>query len=92
MRRSDAPYARQAAQKVTSSGGAGEGGYVADFLKFVWIPLMKPIMDSGVRIVTNAGGMNPLALKAAIEESARKAGVEPPRVGVVLGGAVLLRS
>jgi hypothetical protein len=34
----------------------GEGGYVAEFVSDVWIPLMKEIMSKGIKIVTNAGG------------------------------------
>ncbi len=48
--------------------GAGEGGYVAEFVRIVWKPLMREIMEKGIRVVTNAGGMDPVALKHAIEK------------------------
>lgn len=53
------------------SGGMGEGGYVREFVDVVWKPLMKQILKKNIKIVTNAGGMNPIALKKAIEEEAR---------------------
>ena len=36
-----------------------------DFLKNVWKPLMKEALEKNIKIVTNAGGMNPAALKVA---------------------------
>ena len=49
-------------------GGSGAGGFVAEFVTFVWKPLMAEIMEKGIRVVTNAGGLDPLALKKAIED------------------------
>lgn len=72
-------------QNASKKKNAGEGGYVAEFVKFVWLPLMKPLMERNIKVITNAGGMNPLALKTAIEEAAKKAGVTVPKVGVVFG-------
>ena len=48
--------------------GAGAGGYIAEFVTFLWKPLMRDILDRGIRVVTNAGGLDPRALKAAIEQ------------------------
>lgn len=42
-------------------------------------------MLAGIKVVTNAGGLNPMALKKAIEEAAIKAKVPVPVVGVVVG-------
>jgi hypothetical protein len=60
-------------------------GYARDF-----IPLMerifRPLIDGGVRVVTNAGGVNPLACGEAVVEAGRAAGVSGrARVGVVTG-------
>lgn len=44
------------------------GGYVAEFVTFVWKPLMQDIIRGNIRVVTNAGGLNPAALKKAIED------------------------
>ncbi|KAK3279982.1 hypothetical protein CYMTET_12157 [Cymbomonas tetramitiformis] len=58
------------------SGGVGKGGYIAEFVTEVWKPLCNDILDRGVRVVTNAGGLDPLECKRAIEEEARKQGRE----------------
>lgn len=69
----------------TQMGGAGEGGYVAEFVTFVWKPLMKDILEKNIKVVTNAGGLNPLACKAAIEKAAQDAGLPVPKVAAVFG-------
>ncbi|MDM4772172.1 acyclic terpene utilization AtuA family protein [Solimonas sp. SE-A11] len=59
-------------------------GYATDFVEHVMAPLMARIKEKGIRVVANAGGVNPLACKKALEEAAAKAGLSF-RVGVVLG-------
>lgn len=59
-------------------------GYATDFVEHVMAPLLPRIKEKGIRVVANAGGVNPLACKKALEEAAAKAGVSV-RVGVVLG-------
>ncbi|PPE72557.1 terpene utilization protein AtuA [Solimonas fluminis] len=59
-------------------------GYATDFVEHVMGPLMPRIKEKGIRVVANAGGVNPLACKRALEEAAAKAGLSF-RVGVVLG-------
>jgi len=61
----------------------GEGGYVAEFVYSVWKPLMKEIMKRGVKVITNAGGLNPLKLKEAIEEASISEGVHVVVAAVV---------
>lgn len=46
-------------------------GYVYDFINQIE-PLLPHIVGQGVRIITNAGGMNPVGLARHILESARK--------------------
>jgi hypothetical protein len=46
---------------------------------------MSEIMERNIKVITNAGGMNPAALKAAVEEHARSVGGPVPKVAVVLG-------
>jgi hypothetical protein len=41
--------------------------------------------SKGVKVVTNAGGMNPARLKQAIEEACAKTGVVCPKVAAVVG-------
>jgi hypothetical protein len=62
-----------------------EAGYARDF-----IPLMERIfpriVEGGVRVVTNAGGVNPLGCGKALVAAGRAAGVAGrARVGVVTG-------
>jgi hypothetical protein len=53
-------------------------------------PLLGEIKRRGIKVVANAGGVNPLACKKALEELAAKAGVAI-QVGVVLGDDLLPR-
>jgi len=40
----------------TTRGGMGDGGYVAEFVDYVWKPLMKQILNRNITVITNAGG------------------------------------
>jgi len=66
-------------------------GYARDF-----IPLMErilpPVMERGIRVVTNAGGVNPVGCAEALLEAAGRAGVkEKLRVGMVMGDSLIPR-
>jgi hypothetical protein len=72
---------------------SGEGGYVVEFVRTVWQPLLKvfnsqlsgknqkkvssirqhmqEIVKRKIKIVTNAGGMNPEGCRAAMERIAK---------------------
>lgn len=65
-------------------------GYATDFIEFVRRALPE-LMAGNVRIVTNAGGLNPLACRAKIFEVARELGIAGLRVGVVEGDDLLAR-
>jgi len=65
-------------------------GYANDFVEHVMAPLMPELKRRGIRVVANAGGVNPLACKAALEAAAAAAGVSF-KVGVVLGDDLLPR-
>jgi hypothetical protein len=64
-----------------------EAGYPPDFVAYLE-PHLKTIRDGNVRVVTNAGGMNPAACKKSIEALAEKAGVSL-RVAMVEGDDVM---
>src|SRR5687767_5044062 len=49
-------------------------GYANDFVEHVMAPLMPEIKAKGIKVVANAGGVNPLACKKALEAAAAKAG------------------
>ena len=63
-------------------------GYARDF-----IPLMKEIIpdivEKNIRVITNAGGVNPFACRDAIFGVARKIGIKELKVGVVFGDDIL---
>ena len=65
-------------------------GYATDFVEHVMAPLMPEIKQRGIKVIANAGGVNPLACKKALEDAAAKAGVSF-RVAVVLGDDLLPR-
>jgi hypothetical protein len=62
-----------------------EAGFATDFLTQMR-DVLPACMEKGIKVITNAGGVNPLACKAAIEKLAEEQGVaDKLRVGVVLG-------
>ncbi|GAA1108676.1 DUF1446 domain-containing protein [Kribbella jejuensis] len=67
-----------------------ELGYARTFLKQLETGLGEAL-DRGVKIVSNAGGLNPAGLAAAIEELAEKLGLHP-KVAYVEGDDLLPRT
>ena len=65
-------------------------GYATDFIDFVR-RVLPELQERGVRVLTNAGGLNPRACREKIFEVARELGVSGLRVGVVEGDDVLPR-
>src|SRR5690606_5979476 len=59
-------------------------GYAGDFLKAL-APALGEIVARGVRVTTNAGGMNPRGCAEAVVALARKQGHTGLRVGLVEG-------
>lgn len=58
-------------------------GFIPDWLDSIK-PLLPEIRRQGIRLITNAGGMNPAGLRAAFEAAAAEAGVSF-RVAVIEG-------
>uniref|UniRef100_A0A671RZ82 Uncharacterized LOC107665934 n=1 Tax=Sinocyclocheilus anshuiensis TaxID=1608454 RepID=A0A671RZ82_9TELE len=58
-------------------------GYAPDFVLSL-SPFIKDISKKGIRVVSNAGGVNPLACGAALQEVVQKAGLDL-KVAVVTG-------
>ncbi|MBJ7412235.1 MAG: DUF1446 domain-containing protein [Phenylobacterium sp.] len=52
-----------------------EGGYAASFLQHL-APVLSEIQRAGVKVVVNAGGLNPAGLAAAVRRHCAEAGVE----------------
>ncbi|XP_067407956.1 uncharacterized protein [Emydura macquarii macquarii] len=59
-------------------------GYTPDFVVTAMAPYIKDIHRKGVRVISNAGGMNPLACAAGLQEVAKKADVDL-KIAVVAG-------
>ena len=51
-------------------------GYARDFVEVAMAPNLAEIKRQGIRVVSNAGGINPLACRDALLAAAEKAGVE----------------
>ncbi|XP_015716438.1 uncharacterized protein LOC107313042 isoform X2 [Coturnix japonica] len=63
-------------------------GYTPDFVSTAMAPYIKDIHRKGVRVISNAGGVNPLACAAALQEVAEKAGVDL-KIAVVTGDDIM---
>jgi len=60
-----------------------QAGYATDFVE-VLSPLLKQLREQNIRVISNAGGINPLACAAALQAACDKAGV-PLKIAVLLG-------
>ncbi|KAJ3109262.1 hypothetical protein HDU97_007756 [Phlyctochytrium planicorne] len=79
-----------AKSRKSGKGGTGKGGYVKEFVDQVYVPNAKKIAKAKVKVITNAGGLDPVALKVAIEKAAESAGIVPlPKVAAVFGDDLL---
>ena len=65
-------------------------GYATDFIEFIR-RVLPEIKERNVRILANAGGLNPRACREKIFEVARELGVSGLRVGVVEGDDIFPR-
>ena len=66
-------------------------GYAPDFVSGPMRKLAREIKDRGIRVVSNAGGVNATACRAALERVAAEAGVDF-RIAVVEGDDLLDRA
>jgi hypothetical protein len=64
-----------------------EAGYPPDFVSYLE-PHLTALVDRNIKVVSNAGGVNPMACKRALEAAAAKNGVSL-RVAVVEGDDLL---
>nr|WP_297399726.1 acyclic terpene utilization AtuA family protein [uncultured Marinobacter sp.] len=65
-------------------------GYARDFVQTVMAPLLGDIKEKGIRVLANAGGVNPLACRDALQALCEKAGVEM-KIALVLGDDLLMK-
>ncbi len=61
-----------------------DGGHAHDFITRVMKACLPAVMEQGVKVVTNAGGINPLASREALQSLAASMGLSP-KIAVVLG-------
>ncbi|MDB2364416.1 DUF1446 domain-containing protein [Luminiphilus sp.] len=61
-----------------------EKGYATDFVNAIVAPHLQAIADSGVKLISNAGGVNPEACGRAIRQLIENAGL-PLKVAVITG-------
>ena len=69
-----------AGQKMKDPGA----GYARDFVQTVMGPLLADIKAKGIRVLSNAGGVNPVACRDALQALCEKAGVDL-KIALVLG-------
>lgn len=67
-----------------------EAGYATDFVDFARRALPE-LVAKKVKVITNAGGLNPAACRRKIFEIARELGIEGLKVGIVEGDDLLSR-
>ena len=65
-----------------------EEGYAIDFVTVALRSVLKQAVEQGIRIVSNAGGVNPKGCAAAVQALADELGV-PVRIAIVEGDDVL---
>ncbi|MEP1289045.1 MAG: acyclic terpene utilization AtuA family protein [Nitratireductor sp.] len=67
-----------------------EAGFAPDFVKAL-VPWLEDIKARGIKVVANAGGVNPRGCRDALARAAAEAGVELS-IGVVLGDDLMERA
>ena len=76
-----------AAQRAKDPGS----GYATDFVQIMMREALPTLKQRGIRVVANAGGVNPLACRDALLTLASELGIEL-KVGVVLGDDLRART
>ncbi len=75
-----------AAQKLRNP----QAGYATDFVTAVMAPLAREIAEKKIKVITNAGGVNPQACRDAVLKACEASGVKL-KVAIVVGDDLLPR-
>ena len=65
-----------------------EMGYATDFVQMVKRVLPK-CQEKGIKIVANAGGVNPIACRKAVADTIKELGISGVKIGIVEGDDIL---
>ncbi|MBL7995176.1 DUF1446 domain-containing protein [bacterium] len=65
-------------------------GYATDFVHLIE-RILPTIMDKNIKVIANAGGVNPEACRAAVFNVAKKLGIKGLKIGIVHGDNILDR-
>jgi hypothetical protein len=68
-----------------------DSGYATDFVTHLMAPLARQIAEKKIKVISNAGGVNPLACRDAVIKAAEAAGVTL-KVAAVLGDDLASRA
>jgi hypothetical protein len=80
--------ARRQRRMVAGKGDQGTD-YIAEFLTLVLSKVLPDIVKNGTKVITNAGGLDPIGCKEAIEALLKKLNIQGVKVAAVLGDDVL---
>ena len=64
--------ARTSRFQAAANRGVRSPGYITEFLTLVLVPLLDKTLASNVKVITNAGGLDPVGLKRLIKVHAEK--------------------
>ena len=63
-------------------------GYATDFVQFI-DQVLPELIERGVKVIANAGGVNPEACQEAVVAVAKKHGIKGLKIGIVTGDNIL---
>jgi hypothetical protein len=64
-------------------------GYIGEFLTYVLAPVLPILLANKTKVITNAGGLDPIGLKNLIEKHLHEKGIKDVKVAAVWGDDLL---